>query len=137
MPGMIIGVPLFAVIYAGIKNLTNRGLRRRDLPVDTGAYMNVGAINENHVFVEYNQEAYRKRVGRESNLGKVEDSFRHLFRFGKKDATADQRYPINLAIPSSYTPDTLDEDKDTKTAEDQKNAEEESAYEEYDNKDQQ
>jgi predicted PurR-regulated permease PerM len=138
VPGMIIGVPLFAVIYAGIKNLTNRGLRRRDLPVDTDAYMNVGAINDNHVFVEYNQEAYRKRVGRESNWGKVEDSFRHLHSASaKKMPQADPRYPINLAIPSSYTPDTLDEDKDTKTADDQKNAEEESAYEEYDNKDQQ
>jgi hypothetical protein len=67
----------------------------------------------------------------------MEDSFRHAFHFGKKKCTGRSQIPINLAIPSSYTPDTLDEDMEKKNADDTKNADDESAYEEYDNKDQQ
>ncbi len=127
VPGMIIGVPLFAVIYAGVKNLTNRGLKRRSLPIDTDSYMNVGNIDDNHVFIEYNQESYRKKIGRESNWGKMEDSFRHAFHSRKK-SSSDTKYPINLAMPSSYTPDTLEKDKNNKNG-----TVPSSEYEEYDN----
>lgn len=51
--GMIAGVPIFAVIYAGIKAVINRRLRQKNLPVETEPYMNVGSIEESDEFTEY------------------------------------------------------------------------------------
>lgn len=51
VPGMIIGVPFFAVLYAMIKRLTNRLLLKRGLPSDTNKYMNVDYIQDKDVFV--------------------------------------------------------------------------------------
>ena len=51
--GMIVGVPIFAVIYAAIKSVVNRLLRKKDLPTDIPPYMTVGQIDESKVFTEY------------------------------------------------------------------------------------
>ena len=51
VPGMIIGVPFFAVLYAMIKRLTNRLLLKRGLPSETNKYMNVDYIQDKDVFV--------------------------------------------------------------------------------------
>ena len=37
--GMIVGVPIFAVLYAGVKSLVNRYLQRKNLQTDLGSYM--------------------------------------------------------------------------------------------------
>jgi len=37
--GMLCGVPVFAVIYAAIKSICNKRLKKRDLPVSTAEYM--------------------------------------------------------------------------------------------------
>ena len=39
--GMVLGVPFFAIIYSIVRRLVNRGLRRKDLPVETHEYMGV------------------------------------------------------------------------------------------------
>lgn len=44
--GMIIGVPLFAVVYAIIKSFVNDSLRRKKLPQDTKSYISLGAIDK-------------------------------------------------------------------------------------------
>ena len=51
--GMIVGVPIFAVIYAAIKSVVNRLLHKKDLPTDIQPYMTVGQIDESKVFTEY------------------------------------------------------------------------------------
>ncbi len=51
--GMIVGVPIFAVFYAGVKALVNRHLQKRNLPTDLGPYMTVGRIEESMAFTEY------------------------------------------------------------------------------------
>ena len=51
VPGMIIGVPFFAVLYAMIKRLTNRLLLKRGLPSETNKYMDVDYIQDKDVFV--------------------------------------------------------------------------------------
>ena len=38
-PGMVLGVPCFAIFYSIVTRLVNRGLRKKDLPQDTGEYM--------------------------------------------------------------------------------------------------
>ena len=55
--GMIVGVPLFAVLYAIIKSYVNGALRRKKLPEDTASYISLSEINENGMLQsEDNQE---------------------------------------------------------------------------------
>ena len=51
IPGMIIGVPFFAVLYAMIKRMTNSRLKRKGLPSDTSKYMNVDHIQDKDIFI--------------------------------------------------------------------------------------
>ena len=43
---MIVGVPIFAVIYAAIKAVVNTFLRKKDLPVETEQYSYLKNIDE-------------------------------------------------------------------------------------------
>ncbi|MCM1125067.1 MAG: AI-2E family transporter [Lachnospiraceae bacterium] len=52
IPGMIIGVPFFAVLYAFIRRHTNVMLKKRGLPTQTEEYLNVDYIDENSAFVQ-------------------------------------------------------------------------------------
>ncbi len=54
--GMVIGVPVFAVIYAGIKAITGRKLEERHLPVSTQAYLQVFSIGQDGTFLRYDTE---------------------------------------------------------------------------------
>lgn len=51
IPGMIIGVPLFAVLYAFIRRHTNVMLKKRGLPTQTEEYLNVDYIDETSTFI--------------------------------------------------------------------------------------
>jgi predicted PurR-regulated permease PerM len=44
--GMILGVPLFAVLYTVIKDLVEHLLRKKNLPVETSHYMPVPAVSD-------------------------------------------------------------------------------------------
>ena len=43
--GMIIGVPLFAVVYAGIKTFIYSKLQKKNMPKETDLYVNVGYVS--------------------------------------------------------------------------------------------
>lgn len=62
--GMIVGVPIFAVFYAGVKSLVNRYLRRKNLPTDLAPYMTVGQIEESMAFTEYVPPVKKKNNGK-------------------------------------------------------------------------
>ena len=50
--GMIIGVPIFALIYGYINNKVNISLVKKDLPIETNKYKNLNRINsENNKIV--------------------------------------------------------------------------------------
>lgn len=51
IPGMIIGVPFFAVLYAMAKRITSRMLLKKGLPPETSKYLDVDYIQEDDVFV--------------------------------------------------------------------------------------
>lgn len=57
--GMIVGVPLFAVFYAGVKSIVNHLLKRKNLPTDTAKYLNVGSIEKNE-FIPYEPDEKEK-----------------------------------------------------------------------------
>lgn len=51
--GMVIGVPIFAVLYSAIKRIVNYNLNKRKLPTETSLYLNVGSIDNDSKFTEY------------------------------------------------------------------------------------
>lgn len=72
VPGMVIGVPVFAVIYAGIRAVVHRRLEERNLPVSTDAYIKVRSIEDSGTFVKYEPHSRKKKkmktsVGQETN----------------------------------------------------------------------
>lgn len=50
--GMIVGIPLFAVVYALIKRYVERCLRRKNLPENTSAYKPLKVIADDGEFIE-------------------------------------------------------------------------------------
>ena len=44
---MLIGVPVFAVIYAAFKSYVSVKLREKKLPVTTAEYIDLAALDEN------------------------------------------------------------------------------------------
>ncbi|MCR5093961.1 MAG: AI-2E family transporter [Lachnospiraceae bacterium] len=44
--GWVLGVPLFAVLYAFIRRVVNRRLEKRDLPTDTGQYRDAAYVEK-------------------------------------------------------------------------------------------
>ena len=65
VPGMIVGVPIFAVIYAMIKSFTNCALRKRELPESTAPYMKVGSVDEKgfHEYDPRKEKQAERRAG--------------------------------------------------------------------------
>lgn len=53
--GMIVGVPIFAIIYAAIKALVLNALEAKNLPLDTETYIKVGKVDESGLH-EYSSE---------------------------------------------------------------------------------
>lgn len=67
--GMIVGVPIFAVFYAGVKSLVNRVLHKKSLPTDLAPYMTVGRIEESMTFTEYVPPVKKKSSGKTKTAG--------------------------------------------------------------------
>lgn len=61
VPGMIIGVPFFAVFYAMVKRATNKKLLKKGLPLETSRYRDVDYIQDDYVFVP-RKEAEKKSI---------------------------------------------------------------------------
>jgi len=67
VPGMVVGVPIFAVFYAGVRASVNKMLRKKELPTDIQPYMTVGQIEESKVFTEYVPPVKKKKKKEESS----------------------------------------------------------------------
>jgi len=59
VPGMIIGVPFFAVIYAMTKRYTERRLKKKGLPTESEKYLYVKKI-DGEVFILRNQNEHKR-----------------------------------------------------------------------------
>lgn len=73
--GMIIGVPLFAVLYAFIRRHTNKMLEKRGLPTQTEQYLNVDYIEESAFIprdMANNQKSFF-RLGKHRKQKKIAD----------------------------------------------------------------
>lgn len=63
--GMIVGVPLCAVIYAAAWNLIGHFLRDKQMPDDTSDYLNIDCIDEESGMIVPLQEKKKTRTSRE------------------------------------------------------------------------
>lgn len=62
IPGMIIGVPLFAVIYSAVKAMVKSNLDDKQMPKHTENYMKVDYVDENNKFMQIPPEEVREIV---------------------------------------------------------------------------
>ncbi|MCH5269882.1 MAG: AI-2E family transporter [Lachnospiraceae bacterium] len=63
IPGMIIGVPIFAVIFASVRYSVNRSLRKKELPITSNLYLEMDSIDENNTFCKDEESSSSKRKG--------------------------------------------------------------------------
>ena len=57
IPGMVIGVPVFAIIYAGFRSYFHRMLRKKGLPTDTSVYIALTMIkNKECIYTQEQQQ---------------------------------------------------------------------------------
>ena len=63
---MVVGVPIFAVLYAGFKSIVCKQLAKKKLPTETQPYLKVGSIEEDNTFTEY-VPVKKKRKAQEKN----------------------------------------------------------------------
>ena len=74
--GMVVGVPIFAVFYAGVKALVSRFLHKKGLPTSTEPYLTVGSIDDTSQFCEYvrpEKEKQPRQFGRKKADAKKEE----------------------------------------------------------------
>ncbi len=60
IPGMIVGVPIFAVFFAAIKGLVNRSLKKKEMPLGTELYLDVDYVDKNGDFHVMEEESSKK-----------------------------------------------------------------------------
>ena len=63
---MVIGVPIFAVIYTGISSYINAKLVEKDLTLDTKKYVHVDFIDEDNKFVQLPKSKVKRILSREA-----------------------------------------------------------------------
>ena len=80
--GMIIGVPVFAVIYAGLKQLGRNRLKKKGYPYRTRDYIELGSINEDGSINPI--PPMEKRPGKKAFISTVIDNFK-TNKANKKD----------------------------------------------------
>lgn len=51
IPGMIVGVPIFAIIYAAIKKIINHNLEKKKLPTDSASYNDMECVDKDGNFL--------------------------------------------------------------------------------------
>jgi predicted PurR-regulated permease PerM len=78
LAGWIIGVPLFAVLYAWVSHRTERKLIKKNLPTDTQKYMNCAYIEQGQIHM-FDGSADQKYVAR-----KLDSPWTIFFRTDKK-----------------------------------------------------
>lgn len=84
IPGMFVGVPVFAVIFSFFKRYVNRKLKKKDLPTETEQYVDVYEINENshefvekdHLFTEVKNPKYKPEKSSHKGINRIIGKFK-------------------------------------------------------------
>lgn len=91
IPGMIIGVPLFAVLYAFVRRHTNMMLEKRGLPTQTEQYLNVDYIEETAAFIPRDTTQNQKSFFRLGKYRKQKNKAGETTVNNKKEAGEQQK----------------------------------------------
>lgn len=75
--GFIFGVPMFAVIYYVVKRIIEALLKKKDLPTETGSYVNVTKMNIEDESLIYNTKHVRGDILYDGKVGR--DKKKRLF----------------------------------------------------------
>lgn len=70
VPGMVVGVPVFAVIYASIRSLVNASLAKKKMSQETENYIHLDYVDYDGIYHEYFPDYMQKK----NNLMKVQNS---------------------------------------------------------------
>ena len=74
IPGMIIGVPLFAVIYYVLRNVLNYIIKKKNLPLESEKYILAERLNEeNRELVEYEQQELLHQASQEKKKSRFQE----------------------------------------------------------------
>lgn len=68
--GMIVGVPIFAIIYAAVRSYVNSALIKRNMPIRSDPYENIECVDAAGIHTIDNQE--RRKIIKAKNLEKKE-----------------------------------------------------------------
>lgn len=74
VPGMIVGVPIFAVFFAAVKGLVNRSLQKKKLPLQSDVYLDMEYIDENGEIHKAEAESSTEQSRREKHK-KIAEGF--------------------------------------------------------------
>lgn len=70
--GMLLGVPVFAMIYYVVRRLVNHGMRKKNLSTVTDAYVNASGVDELTGEIRYYDESQKKKRIRKDTRKKEE-----------------------------------------------------------------
>ncbi len=101
IPGIIVGVPIFAIIYAAVRYQVNHSLRKKNYPQDTTAYEEMQSIDPHGAFRLQTDPIH---IDVEEEQVHKESVFKRLF--GKKDS--DEVDVNSETNDNSEKKDTLD-----------------------------
>ena len=87
VPGMIVGVPIFAVFFAAVKGLVNRSLQKKKLPLQSGVYLDMEYIDENGEVHKTEEESSNTRQSRKEKHKRIPEGFPFKRSF-KKSASS-------------------------------------------------
>jgi len=75
-PGMVLGVPVFAILYNITTDIVNYLLRRKEMPTDTTQYIQVFSYDEKmkEFITEENEDSFSKNFKKNRNRKKSESA---------------------------------------------------------------
>ncbi|MBP5152333.1 MAG: AI-2E family transporter [Lachnospiraceae bacterium] len=79
VPGMIVGVPVTAVLFAGINSLTDGWLIKKNLPTDPKSYNEVGSITDDGEFTHYEYVKNNKKPKKNNIIYKCGKAIGNFF----------------------------------------------------------
>ncbi len=107
--GMLLGVPVFVVLYTGFKNVVNRKLKRSGLPTEGNYYKNLDYINARTGEAVF-REQYRPRTGKKKAQAKKKAGDGKAVSDQKKSDEAENKQPEEV-VPAGENADDVSEGK--------------------------
>ncbi|MCD7708525.1 MAG: AI-2E family transporter [Clostridiales bacterium] len=72
--GMILGVPVFGMCYYIVRQLSNRSLKKKGLPLETGRYLHVLSVDEDTHSLKFGRRVRKKRLPRRKRKKEKEEN---------------------------------------------------------------